>query len=395
MKKLLILLLVLVMVSFSGCIAKPLKNINSNTTANKPDTESADTKDTSTPKDTTENTESEPVDKLPQIKPSTDDKGNSNKDNNSQPDTQSTPTTPSDEKEETTEYPPATVTTPFGEVLASACYQFDDLGRMTDWLTVGDYIFATFKSPNLFAAFDSNSGEVLIAQSLPGRPAEFRFWNDELWISFPDLKCIKVYDSETLSIKESISFDKTISSFDLYGDYIIYATDSGFGNAYRYNVKTGESIEIKVNPNKINEFYSADVLIDPERKVVYIGDSFLSVSSLYCFDIETLELKTYYNDSNTAWGNLKRRTFLVDGSLYWSGRQFDSKDLSTPIKAYEGYGTHHVDEYFVVTTAGIFLRAEGTPLLYGGINSAYSTASITASGNIMVMGAYSLFIITS
>lgn len=402
MKKILVLILTLAIVLLSGCNKSNPQNNNNDTPPNKNEQTVENDKNTTqennkpVTSDKTENDNLNSNSKPEVIKPlkpntSTSDKQDKNdeeKEELTTPSTPSTPTTPP--VPDTTD----TIVTPLGEVAPGAvCYQIKEYGTIEDWFTQDDLIFLLCQKPNSYILIDSNTGEILTQVFLPGRPIEFHLYGDEFWISFPDLKCIKIYDANTWVQKNSISFSHSIGAFDVYEDYIIYAEDNTFGKAYRYNMKTKDCVQIIAPQFRNFSLSKADVLIDHEEKSVYIGDSYGTIAYLYCFDIETLTLKTYYDGSKKGWGNLERRTFLLDGKLYWSGRVFDPYDLTDPIAEYYGYGTHHVDEYFVITTFGVFIRESGEQLLGGSINSAYSAACITESGNLMINDPYTIFII--
>lgn len=256
-------------------------------------------------------------------------------------------------------------------------YEYQLNGIVADWFIEGDLLHMGFKAHNRYAVFDTMTGEIVTDIQLPGYPAQITDRGEEVWISYPELRSIKIHDKKTLAVKETLSFEHEISSFDFYGDYIIYTEDDQHVEAFRYDTKTGEALNFLPYDNSlIKTFYQADVLVNERLGCVYIGDSGSSGSTLRCYDIETMELKSSYNKNNY---NNVRRTFLYDGSVYWGGFRFRESNVAQVEAQYSGNGTFFVDEYFVGTNNGLCLRETCEQILSGNL----TMFAISASGNMV------------
>lgn len=272
-------------------------------------------------------------------------------------------------------------------------YTYAINGTIVDWFTEGELIHAVFKKVNRYAVFDTTTGQIVTDKALSGRPAEIHKFGDELWISYPDLQCIKIHDSKTFSVKDTISFTAEVSSFDVYGDYLIYTEDDQHVYAYRYNMKTQESVNIRTEKEYM--FYQADVLVNSELGCVYIGEMGSTGSKLYCFDIETLALKAKYSKNNYGYMNHKRRTFLLGDYVYWGEFRLNAKNIAQIDGQYTGYGADgmlYVNETFVATTSGIYLNSTCEQIVSFRYNNFYSSIAITDSGNMIATERDKLYI---
>ena len=284
--------------------------------------------------------------------------------------------------------------TPFDEIVDSVVgYEYELNGTIVDWFVEGELVYAIFKNSNRYAVFDTTTGAIVADYSLGGRPAEIHNFGNELWISYPDLKCIKIHNKRTFAVQNTISLQHSVSSFDTYGDYIVYTEDDQHVKAYRYNLKTSQIDNI--TPDKGYSFYEADVLVNQQLGVVYIGESGSTGSRLYCFDITTLELKSKFEKDNYGYSNKKRRTFLLGNSVYWGEFRIDAANVSRIDAQYTGTypaGMLHVDDIFVVTTNGIYIRETYEQIAAGNFGAFYSSLAITGTGNIFMTENKKLYI---
>ena len=287
--------------------------------------------------------------------------------------------------------------TPLGEKEKGVGYYTYELdGTIIDWFVEGEVVHTIFEDDNRYSIFDTVSGEIISDYELSDRPAEIHNRENELWISYPDLQCIKIYDKQSVEVKNTIDLQHTVSSFDVYGDYIIYTEDDQHVKGYRYNLKTEKTDIIK--PDVGFSFYYADVLVNNKLGLVYICDSYSTGSKVFCYDIETLELKSKFRKDNYGYANRKRRSFLVGDSLYWGEFKIDPTDVSKIIAQYTGAydaGMLHVDELFVATTNGIYLRETCEQIVSGNFGAFYSSIAITESGNIFISEFEKIYIFVS
>ncbi len=277
--------------------------------------------------------------------------------------------------------------TPLGEMKKGVGYYIYELdGTITDWFVEDEVVHTILKNDNRYIVFDTVSGEIIFNYELSGRPAKIHNRENELWISYPDLQCIKIYDKQSFEVKNTIDLQHTVSSFDVYGDYIIYTEDDQHVEGYRYNLKNGQTDNIK-HDRLGGRFYRADVLVNNKFGLVYISDSHNTGSTVFCYDIETLELKSIFRKNNYGYLNFKRRSFLVDDSLYWGEFELDATNVSIIKGWYESpyaAGMLHVGKKYVATTDGIYLRESYEQMILGNFNTDSSAIAITDSGNIFI-----------
>lgn len=288
--------------------------------------------------------------------------------------------------------------TPLGEMKKGVGYYIYELdGTITDWFVEDEVVHTIFKNDNRYIVFDTVSGEIIFNYELIGRPAEIHNINNELWISYPDLQCIKIYDKQTFSIKNTISLQHRVSSFDVYGDYIIYTENKQRVIGYRYNLNNGQTDVIEPDFGQVI-LSESDVLVNQKFGFVYISESDSTASKLYCYDIETLELKSKTPQHQYGYVNFVRRSFLVDDYLYWNAYEIDSTDVSKIRAQYvQTYvtGMLYADEQYVVTTEGIYLRKTYEQIVSGDFDEYNSAVAITTSGNVFISEIGKLYIFSN
>ncbi len=291
-----------------------------------------------------------------------------------------TTTTPANKPEPT---PPPSTQPPAEEEITA--YEYTTNGKIVDYFAEKDLVHAIFKNANRYILFETNSGQILADVPLSGRPAEIHIVNNDCWISYPDLKCIKIHDKSTFAVKETIFFETSVSSFDVSGDYLFFTEDDQFVNGYRYNLKTKETIKLNIISNYY-EFYNADVLVNPSLGLVYISDSGSTGSQVFAVDMETLELKAKYIKDNYGYSNTKRRSYLIGNTLYWGEFGLNAANVSQVVCQYAGrysMGMLYVDNLFVVTTYGIYLR-DSCEMIVSLDGSMITAAAITESLNVFM-----------
>lgn len=263
---------------------------------------------------------------------------------------------------------------------------------IVDYAVEGDIIKLLLKSPDTYMEINSNTGEITRQVYLPNTPGEMQFIGDELWISYPQENKIVVYNtSSMMTVKQEYFLEflaeemEAVRSFDVYGDYIIVAEDL---YVYRYNMKTKEVLRLNQKTNQ--SFSDADIVTDKNAGLVYIGESGYTGAKLFCVDIQTFEIKSTYVHpiNNGGLDNYIRKVYVRDDGVYWGGLKFALGDVSKLLKTYEtkeynGYGTHYVDDRFVVTCEGFFDRLTGEVLWKKTMSASYSVALVTESGNVL------------
>lgn len=281
---------------------------------------------------------------------------------------------------------------PFGEL---DYYKYTISSSITDYITIGDTIYMLLAFPDLIMIIDANSGEVLKKETLESSPGEINLINNDLWVSFPSLKQIRVYDKNNFTEKNRYNFEHAIHSFDVSNDYIIYASSDQHCEIYRYNILSKEEKQItfywyneRGTEMYEREFYEPNIIINKNSGLLYIGESCVTTSKLWCLDLETFELKTYYSENDYGYCNFKRQMFLLEDSIYWGAYKFDAADVSKvkcryEPKRYNGGGMLYANEEFVITVEGLYLRDDGTKILDFNIEHSLVNAAITESGHLM------------
>ena len=214
-------------------------------------------------------------------------------------------------------------------------------------------VYFIFKSPNTMVAYDTDKLDVTATFSLPDRPAEIQVDGNNLLISFPDMKCIKVYNKKTFAQTKSISLPNEVSSFCIDGDIVYYSEDDQHCKVYRTNLATNETKTIKQN-NTNGLFYFPKLLLNKEKGLLYIGESGSTGSTLYYYKTSDLSLHSKFAKNNYGLTNIKRTMFLVDNNVFWGGFRLGADSAENVIGDYSGESTYFADKNFVITRNGIF-----------------------------------------
>ncbi len=265
---------------------------------------------------------------------------------------------------------------------------FEIDGRLIDWCVQGETLYALFVDRNVYVAFDAATGDVLKQSNLPGRPAEIQMVGEELWISFPEAKCIQVYDPDSFALKTTIRLPKVVSSFALVGEYLFFTEDAQHVEGFRYNTKTEELITLTREDGGYLSFYQADVVANPEENLVYIAESGTSGGKVYAYDVTTLQIKSKFVLNDYGYNNHCRRSFLVDGNLYWGEFCLLGSDISCMEYQYSnnGGGMLWVDDNAVVTRNAIFDRKTGD--MVAKLEFPIDAVAFTPAGNMMLWDGY-------
>ena len=272
--------------------------------------------------------------------------------------------------------------TPTPTPVPKVYYQYTSIGTIKDWFSEGDLIYTIFEKLNKYVVFDSNTGEMVKDIKLNARPGRMRVINGELWISYPDLKCIRVYDKSTFTEKRTISLDYKVDSFDVYSDYLFYVEEEQHPRVFRYNMDTKESVQLSSHPEWMSTFSPATITVNPTLKLVYVGTS----NDCYCFDIETIKMKSKFESSGDFTDRIKK-VFLCDGKVFWSEYRLDGNDISKQEHQYHIVyfisSMLYVDNEYIITTSGIFNTVTGEQLFEVDHGSTLDAATLTKSKNVM------------
>lgn len=237
-----------------------------------------------------------------------------------------------------------------GEDYGAYIYEGSFVGHVND----GNMVYSLFKSPNTIVAFDTDSLEVVYSSPLGGRPAEVQVDGNNLLISFPDLKCIKVYNKKTFSQIKTISLPNVVSSFCIDGDIVFYSEDDQHCKVYCTNLSTNVTETLARNDGVPNLFYFPKLLLNKEKGLLYIGESNSTGSTLYYYNAFDLTFHSMYRKNNYGLMNQRRTMFLVNDNVFWGGMRFGADNAENIIGEYGGTSTYYADEDFVITATGIY-----------------------------------------
>lgn len=282
----------------------------------------------------------------------------------------------------TTSSNPVTSTPVSNSLLENArkVLKYDIKGTPVEYFIIGDVVYLTLHTPNRLVVLDTNTGELLCNLDLPDEPGDLKRYGDEMWISFPYMSQIRKYDIRTYEFKETLDIGMEVSSFDVYGDYLFFATHRQFTRVFRYNIKTGKS-------DIIVGLFEADLMVNAENNLIYVSESAITASHVYCYDIDTLEMRGTYGSGSNQYCNNARRAVFYDGSVYWGKFKF-KKDMSVIEQRYDtgvDAGMLHVDNKYVVTEMGIFLRNTGECIDELNLKGFFLAVAVTKSENVVTV----------
>lgn len=229
-------------------------------------------------------------------------------------------------------------------------------GNFSNLATDNNMVYSVFNSPNSIVAFDTDKLELIYGKTLPGRPGEIQVDGNNLLISFPDLKCIKIYNKKSFALVKSISLPQIVSSFCVDGDIIYYSEDNQHCKIFRTNLDTNETKNVVDDNNVPQFFYYPKLLLNKEKGLLYIGESGSSGSKLYYYNTSDFSLHSSFAKDNYGIMNHQRTMFLVNANVFWGGFRFASDNAGNVIGEYTGsyYGTYYADENYVATRNGIY-----------------------------------------
>lgn len=211
-------------------------------------------------------------------------------------------------------------------------------------------VYSIFKTPNSIVVFDTEKLNTVYSKSLPARPAEIQIDGDNLLISFPDLRCINVYNKKTFSQIKSISLPNIVSSFCIDGNKIYYSEDDQHCKVFCTNLATNETTQVAGQ----RTFYYPKLLLNKEKGLLYIGESGSSGSQLYYCNTSDLSIQSSFAKNNYGLMNNERTMFFVNDNVFWGGFRFASGNATNPIGEYSGNSFYHADKNFAITQKGIF-----------------------------------------
>lgn len=227
-------------------------------------------------------------------------------------------------------------------------------GNFLTYTLDSNVMYTIFKNPNSITAYDAKNLDIVYSSPLPGRPAEVQVDGENLLISFPDLRCIKVYNKRDFSQIKSITLPNVVSSFCIDGDVVYYAEDDQHCKVFCTNLQTNETKAILTDGKFPRTFSEPKLLLNKKLGLLYIGESGSTGSALYYYNTSDLSMHSVYKKDNYGLSNWYRTMYFVNDNVFWGGFRFGADSAENLIGEYSGYSFYHADENFVVTPKGVF-----------------------------------------
>jgi hypothetical protein len=221
-------------------------------------------------------------------------------------------------------------------------------GTFVNLVTEGNMVYSIFKSPNNIVVYDTDELDVVYTKTLPGRPAEIQVDGNNLLISFPDLRCIKVFNKNTFDLVNNIQLSNIVSSFCIDEEVVYYSEDDQHCSVFCENLKTKETTRIG------SLFYFPKLLLNKEKGLLYIGEKGCTGCLLYYYKTSDFSLHSKFAKNNYGLFNGKRTMYLVNDNVFWGGFRFASDNAGNVVGEYGGDTTYYADENFVITASGIY-----------------------------------------
>ena len=282
-------------------------------------------------------------------------------------------------------------------------YSFELTGKIVDCLVDEDLIYIVCK--NKINLYDGNTGKVVYSNFLPSRPAEMHMYGDELWISFPELSCINIYNKSDFKLLKTVKMSK-VFSFDVDDNYIYFSGEARQQFVYRYNLTTQkEELLFLDNDTLDKDFFEPAILVDKNTSMLYVAETNTTACKLYLYNTETLELcgvfeSTPSSGPSVGFGNDVRKILLLDGYVYWNGFKVNPTVLWKAEQSYGsedgGPGILFADSDYVATRVGVYENISGKLVVPFKPHSLgfeeNSKFAITKSKNIMYSDGEKLYI---
>lgn len=245
----------------------------------------------------------------------------------------------------------------------------------------------------------------MLKKEKKNKPAEMHLYDNELWISFPELGLINIYNKNNFNLLDYIDLGTDVYSFDKYNNYIFYAQENDRVFLKRYDITTKNNQTILEifgeETSAAQQFYEPAILVDKNTSSLYVAETNMSSCKLYAYNIDTME-KIGVFESAPSWGyhgfpNYVRKILLVDGYIFWFAFKIDPKVWWKPRAEFtESLGILYIGKHYSATTHGIFDSTNGKKVVSFRENlspfvNTYKF-SITKCNNIMIADGDNIYI---
>lgn len=233
-------------------------------------------------------------------------------------------------------------------------YKLD--GDVVNWATEDDILYVITKGNNRLVVIDSKTMQPTYNVPLAAVPAEMNIIGDEVYISLPDLCRIDIFAKVNGDKTGSIYFDHEVSSFCIDGDYIYYSEHDQWCKVYKKDLTTGTIRQVELYNTAL--FYEPKIYLNKEDRILCVGESGFTGSSLYYFDADTLALKSFFQKDDYGIMNNTREIFHVGNDIFWGSYRISDTNAKELIGRYGEMsygGTVYACDELVSTGEGLFL----------------------------------------
>lgn len=198
-------------------------------------------------------------------------------------------------------------------------------GQFVSTAIYEDISYSVYKTPNILVVYDTENLKLLGNITLPGRACEVKVNENYIMISYPDLKCLILYNKTTFEEFHRANLENSIGSFWLDTATLYYADENQHSYIYRTNIfARGETKLID------RTFSSPTIILNAEKDLLYIGEMHTTNSTLHYYSfLENKIVSAYIN--NGSFVNQLRTLFHIGDYVYWGGMKFDTQDATNPI----------------------------------------------------------------
>lgn len=227
-------------------------------------------------------------------------------------------------------------------------------GSLVNWLEKDNIVYSIVQNPNLLCVFSTQELKIN-AYALPAVPAEIRNYGNMLYISYPSLNKIMIYDISSFEIVGTIDELSAVSSFCLNGDILYYSEHDQHCAVFRKNLTNGQVDQIKAPSS--HSFYYPKLELNREKGLLYIGECGSTGSKLYYFNTSDLSLNSVFSYQNYGYKNDVRTMYVYGSSVYWGEFKLKDTDATQVLAQFSSSTNSSVsfaNDDIVCTSAGIY-----------------------------------------
>ncbi|MDD4689581.1 MAG: Ig-like domain-containing protein, partial [Eubacteriales bacterium] len=177
-------------------------------------------------------------------------------------------------------------------------------------------------------------------------PTDIELYHDSIYVSLPYEKKVAAINTTSMEVVTSYNTTSDAYSIAVEDGKLFYATQKWVSYLYELNLATG--IDKLTSAARLSE---PDIEIDPEKHILYIGESgssgsdFIAISTL---DYSIITQSNYDNGYGFAYP--PRRVMLNGNDIYYASRRFNASDLTQILNTYSATPIFANDNYVVTNT---------------------------------------------